>query len=136
MSKKSLILVLSIVLVSVVVGPILFYFVILPHNCEITTLDYEVASQVLVDSQENVIIVGTTNTKNFPSTLPTVKADLDLTHENIFISKFSSSGSVIWSCIVGGTEFEEAFDATIDSLGNIIVVGSSASTDFPTTDGS
>lgn len=53
--------------------------------------------------------------------------------DDLFIVKLHRSGMPQWGLLYGGTGAEQAYGIALDSSGNIVAVGSSGSTDFPTT---
>lgn len=52
-----------------------------------------------------------------------------------FISKWSPEGRLLWRTYVGGTKHEKSLKGVVDDQGNIYVVCTTGSTDFPTTVG-
>jgi len=84
---------------------------------------------VAVDSGGNVVVVGQyQGTVDFgaglvtsytnPSSGPTV---------DVFVAKYSSSGSPIWSRSIGGDASDSANAVAVDSSGNVVVTGYQAS---------
>ena len=53
---------------------------------------------------------------------------------DIFVSKFNSTGSLDFISYLGGSSAEHIIGWTIDSSGNIYIIGTTGSNDFPTTD--
>ncbi len=51
---------------------------------------------------------------------------------DVYVAKFSSTGSLLWSTYLGGADFETAVGIATDSQGNCIVVGQTNSPDFTT----
>ena len=77
---------------------------------------------IAVDSSANVIVIGSfAGTVNFGgSNLSTTgTADTD-----IFLLKYSTSGTHIWSKRFGGTGTDEGRAVAVDSSGNILIAGS------------
>lgn len=54
-----------------------------------------------------------------PATLPKVPAG----SSDIWLSKFDLSGNLMWSNVIGGTDFENVFDLAIDATSNIYLSG-------------
>jgi hypothetical protein len=99
-----------------------------------------------LDSQGNVIVAGdstsadlfTTSDALYPSTIggSGVKIGKYLLDVDGFVAKFSADGSeVLYSTYIGGSSNEWIGSMTLDSADNIIIGGSSISTNFPTTKG-
>ena len=53
---------------------------------------------------------------------------------DVFITKIASNGSLILSSCIGGTDNEACWELAIDTQGNTIITGYTASTDFPVTE--
>lgn len=101
-------------------------------------LDY--VKDVTLDSSGNIYVVGYTNSTNFPTTSGALDTTFSGDYE-VFVSKFNPSGTaLIYSTFVGGTSSFNAIETgngiEVDAAGNVFVVGSTPSTDFPTVSGS
>ena len=86
------------------------------------------ALSIAVDSEENVYITGYTNSRDFP-----VLNAYDSSYngeDDVFVAKFSSNGSLLWSTFLGGTDRDWGYGIAVDSVGNIYVTGSTNSSDF------
>ncbi|MBN2228373.1 MAG: SBBP repeat-containing protein, partial [Candidatus Thorarchaeota archaeon] len=94
----------------------------------IETISYAFGSTV-VDSQGNIIVVGRTESTDFPL------KDAFQDHINGIsdgtISKFSPNGSLIFSTYLGGSAQEVPTGVAVDSDDNIIIGGVTGSSDFP-----
>jgi RHS repeat-associated protein len=85
---------------------------------------------IAVDAAGNAYIVGTTNSTNFPQQGGTQSGNAG--SSDIFVTKVSADGSTILSSTyVGGSGADVGNGITVDAAGNVYVVGSSASSDFP-----
>ena len=88
-------------------------------------------SGIAVDDQQNVYISGSTYSKNFPTLNafdPTYNGFLDG-----FITKFNSSGQLIFSSFIGGNSIDETSGIVLDSSGNSYIAGDTQSPNFPFT---
>lgn len=87
---------------------------------------------VRVDSENNIIITGTTASTDFPTKNPLysptgVDTDLDC-----FVAKFSSDGQeLLFSTFYGGSLLDWSYGVALDSEDNIAITGSTYSTDLP-----
>ncbi|MHA2103229.1 MAG: SBBP repeat-containing protein [Candidatus Hodarchaeales archaeon] len=91
---------------------------------------YEVINSVDVDASGNIIMVGETESTDFP----TLKA-YDNTFEGEsdgFLTKFSSDGQLLFSTYIGGSGYEVINSVDVDASGNIILAGRTNSANFPT----
>lgn len=88
------------------------------------------ARSVAVDSTENIYVVGTTYSSDFPTaTLP--PSSLKGTRD-VFISKINPLGTLLlYSTYLGGTSSEDGLDIAVDSNGSAYVTGVTYSSDFP-----
>ncbi len=92
----------------------------------------------ITDSENSLIISGLTRSFDFP----VLEGDLDfytgtfmgngfLPSADIFITKFDSSGTLLWNTYYGGTKYDQVWASTVDSHDNIYLVGTTISEDFP-----
>jgi len=89
---------------------------------------------VEVDNLGNVYVAGTTRSPDFPTTPGAYDEQLDTSlgttrwgyNSEIFVAKFSPTGSLVWSTIIGGPNSEEAYGLEIDSKGYVVVHGRGA----------
>jgi hypothetical protein len=101
----------------------------------------ESAGGVAVDPSGETVVVGFTNSTNFPLVSPaqgTFHGQL-LSQSNAFITKFTESGSaLVYSTYLGGSGRsvggggDYATGVAVSSAGEAFVVGITGSTDFPT----
>jgi gliding motility-associated-like protein len=97
---------------------------------------YEIPVSVSTDLYGNVIILGHTNTKNFPTQDNGTFFQDSLSESlyeqfDLFILKFDNLGNRIWSTFYGGFYDEYGGDSKTDANGNIFIVGSTNSINFP-----
>jgi Beta-propeller repeat len=89
---------------------------------------------IAVDGTGNIYITGTTNSANFPTTPGVYQTTISGTGD-AFVSKFSSSGSLVYSTYLGGSGADPGYGIAVDSTGNIYVTGMTSSTNYPGTAG-
>ena len=94
----------------------------------------EYYSKVAVDSSGNIFITGRTHSTDFPITSGAHQGSHS-GFNDAFLSKFSGTGSLLWSTYLGGSDYEEARDVATDDSGHVFITGRTKSTDFPTTTG-
>ena len=98
---------------------------------------YDRGYDIAVDSSGSAYVAGETNSSNFPTKNAyqvIIGADEDYEYD-AFISKFSSSGSLVYSTFLGGNGdkvWDTAHGIAVDSLGSAYVTGATKSSDFPT----
>ncbi len=107
-----------------IIDPQLVYSTYLGGN----HIDY--ANAVKADSSGNVYVTGLTQSGDFPTSSAfqgSISSGADM-----FVTKFNSSGSLMYSTYLGGGSGDEGFDIEVDTSGNIYITGTTWSTDFPT----
>ena len=88
-----------------------------------------------LDEQDNVYLVGGTNSKDFPTTSGAFQRELK-GERDAAVVKLSADGSrLVFSTLLGGSNWDGIMGVRIDALGNIYVAGHTRSEDFPTTSG-
>jgi RHS repeat-associated protein len=96
------------------------------------------ATGVTTDSSGNAYVVGYTSAPNFPTTPGAYKTTLP-GYKNTFVTKLNSSGNIVWSTFLGGTNASTG-DAANNGValgpnGNVYVTGYTTESNFPTTAG-
>ena len=90
----------------------------------------DTSSSIAVDKNGNVYIAGTTSSAKFPT-----KDAYNNTfggEKDVFIAKFNSAGSLIFSTFLGGSGFDSASAIADDTSGNSYLTGTTSSINFPT----
>jgi uncharacterized repeat protein (TIGR01451 family) len=97
------------------------------------------AAAIVVDGSGNAIVVGGTNSPDFPVTSGVVQStfggsgDLSQTGGDAFVAKLNPFGTgLIFSTFLGGSSSDSASSVTLDDVGNIYVQGFTNSTNLPT----
>ena len=94
--------------------------------------DVDQAMSLAIDSSNNLYIVGFTASTNFPTVNP-AQATIGGGDGDAFLAKLSGNGStLIYSTYFGGSDDDRAMGVAVDGLGNIYLVGTTASINFPT----
>jgi hypothetical protein len=88
-------------------------------------------NEIDIDTQDNIIVTGTTQSENFPITTDAYQSSISSTDDDIFIAKYNSSGQKIYATYFGGSHADYSFGLATDSVGNIIISGTTLSADFP-----
>ena len=94
----------------------------------------EIGNRIAVDSSGNAYVVGTTDSTNFPVT-PGCFQGTAQGASDAFVTKFNSTGSMVYSTYLGGNGTDSGRGITADSAGNTYITGASYSTNFPVTTG-
>lgn len=85
---------------------------------------------VAVDSQGNMILTGGTASSDFPTTPGAHDQSFNGTYD-VFVTKLSPRGALIWSTYVGGPNYDRAYAVDVDAKDNIYIAGR-AGPGFPT----
>lgn len=90
-----------------------------------------------VDAAGNVYVAGWTDSSDFPTTSGVVQKNFKgiAPQADAFLAKFSPTGALIFATYLGGTGDDGAAGVALEWNGNIYLVGSTNSEDFPTTVG-
>jgi hypothetical protein len=96
------------------------------------------AHAIVTDLSGNIYVAGSTTATNFPTVnaLQPKAGSMDSTlgFSDAFILKLNPSGSaLIYSTYLGGSDDDDAVAIALDSSNNVIVTGTTTSTDFPAT---
>lgn len=93
----------------------------------------EVGWGIEVDNSGNIAISGNTASTNFP-----VLAGFQMTlsgTSDAFLVKFNAAGTRIWATYYGGSTAENSYGVATDNSDNIIIAGTTNSTNFPVLSG-
>lgn len=91
------------------------------------------ANSVVADTNRNLYIAGETNSRDFPIS-PGAYTSPVRGARDIFIAKYDSTGArLIYTVVIGGSAFEQAYAIAADPLGNAYLTGTTSSPDFPVT---
>ncbi len=96
------------------------------------------ARAVVTDSAGNLYVAGSTTSTNFQTAFPfqanAGSQDPTLGLSDAFVTKLNPAGTaLVFSTYFGGSGDEDANGVAVDSAGNVVIVGTTASTDLPTT---
>jgi Bacterial Ig-like domain (group 3)/Beta-propeller repeat len=91
---------------------------------------------IAIDSAGSAYVTGTTYSTNFPTTpgaLETTCKSCGANNGDVFVTKFSPSGSaLVYSTYLGGSGNDYGIGVAVDGAGNAYVIGQTTSTNFPT----
>ena len=97
----------------------------------ITGDDHDYAEDMILDSAGNLLIVGWTDSENFPVTPDAMNSVLVV--RDAFLMKMSPlDGTILYCTFLGGDYVDAGNGITLNSDGEIYIVGTTGSTDFPT----
>lgn len=92
---------------------------------------------IAVDANGSIYVAGHTDSSSFPIA-GTPAQGSNAGKNDSFVAKFNSTGSLVWSTYFGGTDDDiiHGGGLSVDSDGNVLLTGSTLSSDFPVTSGS
>lgn len=83
------------------------------------------------DQENNVIVVGWTNSQSFPVTSGSSDDTFNGGSYDAFVTKYDPNGVKLWSAFLGGSDVDQAYGVTCDNDDNIYITGQTTSTNFP-----
>jgi PKD repeat protein len=87
--------------------------------------------EIAVDKDDNVLVVSSTNSPDFPlKNAPQVK--LLGTQDGVIMKLSAGLNSLLWSTYVGGEKWDAAYSLKLSSAGEIYIAGISQSSTLPT----
>ena len=94
------------------------------------------ATSIALDASGNVLIAGSTKSVNFPGTAGGAQAASGGGQEDAFVARLSSNlTTLVQTTYIGGNGLDDAFALALDTGGNVLVAGTTNSTNFPGTGG-
>ncbi|OOP54934.1 MAG: hypothetical protein AYP45_17610, partial [Candidatus Brocadia carolinensis] len=98
--------------------------------------DYDIGHSIALDTSGNVYVTGQTVSSDFPTTAGAYDTSMNLGAGDVFISKLDGGlTSLLASTYLGGHSFDAGISLTIDTSGNVYVMGVTGSSSFPITAG-
>ena len=90
--------------------------------------DGDLLTDVELDSQGNMVVVGFSSSVDFPTTTGVLQENKTgpFYHEGV-IAKFNTTGGIVFSTFLGGNKDDELFNIELDSSDNIYISGSTES---------
>ncbi len=95
--------------------------------------DRDSGQSIGLDSMNNIYIVGVTNSADFPVTNDSSESTYLGGEYDLFIIKFASNGTLIYSSYFGTNGNDYSEDSEMDNSGNLIIIGSTAGSNLPVT---
>ncbi len=92
----------------------------------------EEGSGIAVDSSGSAYVTGFTSSNNFPTT-PSAHQGVFGGGNDAFMSRFDSSGNLVYSTYLGGGDADRGNSIAVDGSGSAYVAGTTFSNNFPTT---
>ncbi len=93
----------------------------------------EDATKVTFDNEGNTILIGQTPSEDLPITDNAFQSEYAGGGWDGYVAKFSPSGDLLYSSYLGGDQYEHVTTVRVDAQNNIILAGTTGSTDFPVT---
>ncbi len=95
----------------------------------------DVANGVALDTNNNIYVVGSASSTNFPVTPANLIGSLRATNSggsDVFVTAFKADGSaLLYSTYLGGSKNDFGSGIAVDAAGNAYITGQTLSTNFP-----
>jgi PKD repeat protein len=88
------------------------------------------ASSLVCDRDGGVVVVGTTDSVDFPTTPGALESQLS-GDSDAFITRLDAEGNLQWSTLLGGSSSDAGVAVSAMADGSVVVGGSTWSADFP-----
>lgn len=96
---------------------------------------FDESREIALDDAGNAVVTGYTFSPTFPTTVGAYDQTYDSSGD-VFVAKVSANGaSLLFGTFLGGADRDEGASLGLDTSNQIVVVGETESTDFPTTAG-
>ncbi len=92
---------------------------------------FEYGSAVATDQSGNVVFTGTTQSNNFPVSTGAFQTVFGTGGFDAYAVKMDPMGKRLWATYCGGSGQDKGLSITCDAAGDVIVCGSTMSSDFP-----
>lgn len=96
------------------------------------TTAFDSGEKITIDNEGNIIFCGFTSGTSLPTTVGCFQSSNNGGYD-CFLCKITPNGSIVWCTYFGQSNGDFAYDVTTDSLNNIVVGGTSTSTNLYTT---
>jgi len=94
----------------------------------------DVGSAIAVNASGEALVVGTTESSDFPVTLGAFQTTYGGGFTDAFVSKLNATGSaLLYSTYLGGSSGDSGSGIAVDASGDAYVTGDTQSSNFPTT---
>ena len=93
----------------------------------------EIRGEIDIDNNNNVYIVSSTSSIDFPTTLNAFQPTLNGDQDGCVIKIDNQLSSIIWSSFLGGEKDDAVYSLALDKNDDIYVTGGTISDNFPTT---
>lgn len=106
---------------------------VLSHSSYLGGSGVDSGASIAVDSAGNAYVAGSTLSANLPTLTPVQAKWGGNNSMDAFVAKINPSGSaLVYATYLGGSDYDIANGIAVDGSGNAYVVGTTASSDFPT----
>ena len=93
----------------------------------------DIRGEIIVDDNNNIYIVSTTQSGNFPIVGNTFQTTKGANSDGIIVKIDNNLSSIIWSSFFGGNNSDAIYGIKVESNSDIYITGGTISTDLATT---
>lgn len=91
----------------------------------------EVRGEILIDANDNIYVVSSTQSNDFPITTNAYQSSLNGTQDGVIFKMDNNLTSLVWSSYFGGSGVDAFYAMDLDSENRPIVCGGTTSGDLP-----
>ncbi len=93
----------------------------------------DIRGEVMVDKSDNIYIVSTTNSSNYPITAGVFQPTKSSLHDGVISKLDGNLSNLLWSSYLGGNGHDAIYGIKISKLQDIYIAGGTNSTNLPST---
>ncbi len=106
---------------------------IIPSSSLINNYGDDIRGEIVTDVNNNVYIVSTTTSSNFPMTGGSFQSTKGANSDGIIAKLDNNLSNLIWSSFFGGNNYDAIYGIKVDHNLNVYITGGTKSTDLATT---
>lgn len=87
---------------------------------------------IAIDSMDNILVTGQTDSSDFPTSTGAYDTSFNGGYKDAFVAKIDKNFELVWGTYLGGSSTDLGLGIDVDSENNVVVIGRTDSSNFPT----